>query len=93
MTENTSSRRDVLRIALTGAAAASVVAVTAGTAEAYQGNMERSLSSLYDALSELREASSNKGGHRVNAMNLIQQAITEVNAGIEFADENGGGGQ
>lgn len=93
MTENTSSRRDVLRIALIGAAAASVVAATAGTANAYQGNMERSLSSLYDALASLREASSNKGGHRVNAMNLIEQAITEVNAGIEFADENGGGGQ
>lgn len=92
MTEISTSRRDVLRIALAGAAAASVVTATAGTAEAYQGNMERAMSSLYDALASLREASSNKGGHRVNAMNLIQQAISEVQAGIEYADEHGGGG-
>lgn len=88
----TTSRRDFFKIAAAGAAAASVVAATTTTADAYQGNMERSLSSLYDALASLREASSNKGGHRVNAMNLIQQAIAEVNAGIEFADDHGGGG-
>jgi hypothetical protein len=92
MSEMDTSRRDVLRLALTGAAAASVLTATAGTAGAYQGNMERALSSLYDALASLREASSNKGGHRVNAMNLIEQAISEVNAGIEFADDHGGGG-
>lgn len=92
MTENTTSRRDFLKVAAAGAAAASVVAVSTTTADAYQGNMERALSSLYDALASLREASSNKGGHRVNAMNLIQQAISEVNAGVEFADEHGGGG-
>ena len=94
MTDTTeTSRRDFIRLAAAGAAAASAVTLSATTAEAYQGNMERALSSLYDALASLREASSNKGGHRVNAMNLIQQAIAEVNEGIEFADEHGGGGQ
>ena len=64
----------------------------ASSAQAYQGNMERALSSLFDALASLREASSNKGGHRVKAMRLIQQAIDETQAGVEFADEHGGGG-
>jgi hypothetical protein len=91
-TIETTSRRNFFKIAAAGAAAASVVAVSTTTADAYQGNMERALSSLYDALGSLREASSNKGGHRVNAMNLIQQAIAEVNAGIEYADDHGGGG-
>ncbi|MBX3581352.1 MAG: hypothetical protein KF810_05620 [Rhizobiaceae bacterium] len=82
-----------MRIAAAGAAAASAVAMSTTTADAYQGNMERALSSLYDSLASLREASSNKGGHRIKAMDLIQQAIAEVNAGIEFADDHGGGGQ
>jgi hypothetical protein len=92
MTIDSPSRRDFFKVAAAGAAAASVVAVSTTGAEAYQGNMERALSSLYEALASLREASSNKGGHRVNAMNLIQQAIAEVNSGIEFADDHGGGG-
>jgi hypothetical protein len=44
-------------------------------------------------LGSLREASSNKGGHRVKAINLIVQALAEVQAGIEYADEMGGGGR
>jgi hypothetical protein len=92
MTIDNASRRDFLKVAAAGVAAASTIAATTTGAEAYQGNMERALSSLYDALASLREASSNKGGHRVTAMNLIQQAISEVNSGIEFADDHGGGG-
>jgi hypothetical protein len=81
------------RLALLAAGAAALGAVGAATsAEAYQGNMERSLSSLFDAMASLREASSNKGGHRVKAMALIQQAIEEIQAGIEYANERGGGG-
>lgn len=93
MKPTATSRREFIRLAAAGAAAVSAVAVSTTSADAYQGNMERALSSLYDALASLREASSNKGGHRVTAMDLIQQAITEVNAGIEFADEHGGDGQ
>lgn len=54
--------------------------------------MERAWSELYAALGSLREATANKGGHRVTAMRLIRQAIAEVEAGIDFADEHGGGG-
>ncbi len=82
------------RLAVLAAGVAAVgIAGTATRAEAYQGDMERALSSLYDALASLREASSNKGGHRVKAMGLIQQAIEETQAGIEYANEHGGGGR
>lgn len=84
------NRRQLVAIA-TGAAAAGATMGATG-AEAYQGNMERALSSLFDALASLREASSNKGGHRVKAMALVQQAIEQTQAGVEFADEHGGGG-
>lgn len=91
MTTLDTSRRDFFRIAAASAVAATAVAATAGDALAYQGNMERALSSLYEALGSLREATANKGGHRANAMQLIQQAIDQVEAGIDYADERGGG--
>ncbi len=82
------------RLAVLAAGVAAVgIAGTATRAEAYQGDMERALSSLYDALGALREASSNKGGHRVKAIALIQQAIEETREGIDYADAHGGGGR
>jgi hypothetical protein len=86
------SRRDFLRIAAAGAVATTALAATAGEALAYQGNMERALSALYDALGSLREATPNKGGHKATAIQLIEQAIGEVQAGVDFADNHGGGG-
>ncbi len=92
MTVDNSSRRALFRMAAAGAAAATVVAVSTSTADAYQGNMERALSALYDALASLRESTPNKGGHREAAMQLVQQAIGETQAGISYAEEHGGGG-
>ena len=86
------SRRQVAVLAA-GGAAAGLVAVSATPAAAYQGNMERAVSSLYAALASLRESTPNKGGHREKAMQLVQQAIQETEAGIDFADAHGGGGQ
>jgi hypothetical protein len=83
MTIPTTSRREIFRIAAAGAVAAGAVAISAQPAAAYQGNMERAIGELYDVLASLREASSDKGGHKANAMNLIQQAISEVQAGID----------
>ena len=40
----------------------------------------------YQALFELQTADPDKGGHRDIAMNLVQQAIDQVNQGIEYAD-------
>ncbi len=92
MTPNITSRRGFLGIAAAGAVAATAVTVSATTADAYQGNMERALSSLYEALAFLREATPNKGGHKEAASQLIEQAIDQVRAGIDFADDHGGGG-
>ncbi len=92
MSDTKPSRRELAILAASGAMAAGLLG-TATSAEAYQGNMERALSALFSALASLREATPDKGGHRVKAMNLIQQAITETQNGIEFADEHGGGGR
>lgn len=92
MFDNLSSRRTFLQMAATAAAAATAV-IPATTAQAYQGNMDRALASLQDALVSLREATPNKGGHKEIAVRLIEQAISEVNQGIRFAAEHGGGGR
>ncbi len=85
------TRRGFAATAATGMVAAGVVGASATSASAYQGNMERAISALYQALGSLKESTPNKGGHRERAMNLVQQAIGETQAGIDFAAENGGG--
>lgn len=49
-----------------------------------QPHMQAAKSSLQTAKSELQRATPDKGGHRVNALGLINSAIAEVNAGIAF---------
>jgi hypothetical protein len=90
MTDNSNSRRQLLSLAAMGTLAASAVAISAGRVQAYQGNMERAIGELKAALRSLREATPDKGGHKANAVNLIQQAIGEVQAGIAFATEHYG---
>jgi hypothetical protein len=85
MTQDAFSRRRMLGAAALGAPA---LALSALPAEAYQGNMERALS----ALESLQAATPNKGGHRERAMRLIEHAMGEVQAGIDFAYQHGGGG-
>jgi hypothetical protein len=51
-------------------------------ASADQPHMEAALASLRSALDQLKEASHDKGGHRVRAMDLVKQAIDEVESGI-----------
>ncbi|MFY9665009.1 MAG: hypothetical protein WAL67_06070 [Candidatus Cybelea sp.] len=60
-------------------------AMGAGTALAVQSHMESARSYLQSALSELNQAQSNKGGHRVNAINYTKDALHEVGLGIEYA--------
>jgi hypothetical protein len=79
--------------AATGVAAIGLLGASVKSADAYQGHMERALSSLQQALGSLRESTANKGGHRARAMDLVRQAIEETQAGVEFADEHGGGGR
>ena len=49
-----------------------------------QPNMQAARTSLQTARAELQKATPDKGGHRVNAIGLINSAIAEVNEGIAF---------
>jgi hypothetical protein len=51
-----------------------------------QPNMKAALDHLVAADAYLAKANDNKGGHRVKARSLISLAITEVKAGIKFAN-------
>jgi hypothetical protein len=53
-----------------------------GIALARQPHMYTARTDLRAALTELTAAVPDKAGHRVNAINLVNQAIGEVNAGI-----------
>ena len=74
------------------AVAAPTLALSALPAEAYQGNMERALSALEAAMQSSQAATPNKAGHRERAMHLIEHAMGEVQAGIDFGYQHGGGG-
>jgi hypothetical protein len=88
MTPDRFSRRRMLGAA---ALAAPALALSGLSAEAYQGNMERAFSALGAALQSLQAATPNKGGHRERAMRLVEHAMGEVPAGIDFANQHGGG--
>ncbi len=49
-----------------------------------QPNMQKALSNLQGAKAELKAALANKGGHRAKAIEFVNAAIAEVNAGIRF---------
>jgi hypothetical protein len=51
---------------------------------ANQPNMEAALASLQQARESLQNATIDKGGHRVRALKMVNQAIAEVKAGIEY---------
>ena len=57
-----------------------------GIAQADQPHMQSALAELQSARGELQVAVPDKGGHRVNALNLVNQAIGEVRAGIAYAN-------
>jgi len=58
---------------------------------ARQGHMDHALDLLRSARYELNEASRNKGGHRTEAVRLIDQAIEQVKEGIAVGEEHGAG--
>jgi hypothetical protein len=71
------------RKALLGTAIAASMGI--GYAIGAQPHMGETLSFLQSARTELAAATPNKGGHRERALGLIDQAISEVRAGIAFA--------
>lgn len=72
-----------LRPWLLGAAIAASMGI--GYAIGAQPHMYEAIAFLQSARGELVAAAPNKGGHRENAIGLIDQAIGEVRAGIAFA--------
>ncbi|MGH6988517.1 MAG: hypothetical protein ACREFD_07620 [Stellaceae bacterium] len=56
------------------------------SAYAYQPRMHNALHDLHHALHALRYGATNKGGHRLEAMRLIEQAIAQIHAGIAYAN-------
>jgi len=50
-----------------------------------QPNMQAALGSLQQARSYLVQSTPNKGGHRERAINLVNQAINETEAGMAYA--------
>ena len=70
------------RLMLLGFGVALVASFVAGFAIAAQPHMQAALRELRSSRAELEAALPDKGGHRVKAMALIDQAIAEVQAGI-----------
>jgi len=50
-----------------------------------QPHMQNAMDNLNTARSELQAAESNKGGHRERALGLVNNAIAQVQRGIDFA--------
>jgi riboflavin biosynthesis pyrimidine reductase len=74
------------KLAVVGSLCAMVltgVGVGVGVALADQPHMQNALNDLNAAQNQLQIAIPDKAGHRVNAINLVQQAINEVNLGIQ----------
>jgi hypothetical protein len=53
-----------------------------------QPKMKDALRHLVNARSSLKNAAHDKGGHRVKALELVDGAIVEVEAGIKFDNKN-----
>jgi hypothetical protein len=69
----------------TGAAALMTAGALMGwQARADQPHMHAALDALKSARSELDKADPDKGGHRAKALELVRDAIAQVERGIEF---------
>jgi hypothetical protein len=51
-----------------------------------QPKMRAALAQLHKAKETLKDAEADKGGHRVKAVQLLDEAIKEVEAGITYDD-------
>lgn len=67
-------------------AATLAAGVFIGEALASQPHMQAALDYLRSARSELMAAERNKGGHRAEALRLTNAAISETEAGIDYAE-------
>lgn len=53
-----------------------------------ENNMRDALENLQKAKENLQQATADKGGHRLNALKLINQAINEIQTGIKYDREH-----
>jgi hypothetical protein len=74
--------RQILTISLLGSALMQ-------SARADQGHMENALQALSNARYQLSQASHDKGGHRTNAIHIIDRAIAEVRKGMRVGASHG----
>jgi hypothetical protein len=75
-------RRSVIRGLLL--AAVLVIGFVAGQLSAAQPHMQAALTHLKQARTSLNRATADKGGHRNRALELVNQAIDQVEAGIAY---------
>lgn len=68
-----------------GVAALAAGLVSSALVRADQPNMQNALSQLQGAKASLQVAAHDKGGHRLRAIRLIDQAMVEVQLGIDAA--------
>jgi hypothetical protein len=73
-----------MKARITLAVLALLVLAVAGLAAGDQPFMRAARADLMTARSELQKATPDKGGHRVKALQLVNQAIAQVNAGMAF---------
>jgi hypothetical protein len=57
----------------------------AGRVYAAQNHMWNAMNALKNARTQLNAAEEDKGGHRVAALRRVNEAIEEVQAGIDYA--------
>ncbi len=76
-----SRRQALVAVSVGGAIAAGI---SAGTVRADQPHMQAALDGLKRAERELKEATADKGGHRGRALELVKDAIVQVERGIEY---------
>jgi hypothetical protein len=67
--------------------------IQASSDRSFDSNMRRALSSLTEAKRFLEVATPDKGGHRTKALDLVNQAIKETQAAIQYNQDNGGDSQ
>jgi hypothetical protein len=72
-------------LAATAVAAMLAGGFVIGHATADQPHMRNAVDALRRARSELEAAAPDKGGHRVRAIDLVDRAIAETHAGMQYA--------
>jgi hypothetical protein len=79
-------RRSLIRVSLLSIVL--VIGFVAGQLSAAQPQMQSALRHLRSAKGDLNRATTDKGGHRARAIELVEQAISEVEKGIAYDRRN-----